>query len=355
MNITLYQKSHLRSLIKASFGRFNSMEIDLNAKASALKGVVNLEKTTEHKFSPKLKKLADEYAIDVFGNKKYAYWLYVYTMVQGDFKEGWIPENFSSKYVEPVIGLNSVSLYKTFTNTILQTELLPDIAYYIDGIFYRKNLSVISFTDLLKDIKDYEEVVLKGDNSYQGKAIWRYKSDEIQKDFFKKIGNCVIQKFVVQHHFFDEVISASLATMRIVTVRNLQGGIEFRASHVKFGRDNDQFVTLDNFFRIAIVDRLGTLDSFGYTYDWKRHSTHPDTNYDFANKSVPLFNEAVNTCISLHKRVPNFRIIGWDIAIDSDEKIMLLEWNAANPGIKFSEATFGPCFTGLDWEKLNVS
>jgi hypothetical protein len=49
--------------------------------------------------------------------------------------------------------------------------------------------------------------------------------------------------------------------------------------------------------------------------------------------------------------VPHFTIIGWDIAISDNDRIELLEWNANRPEIKLSEATIGPCFLGLGWEK----
>jgi hypothetical protein len=54
----------------------------------------------------------------------------------------------------------------------------------------------------------------------------------------------------------------------------------------------------------------------------------------------------------LHATVPHFTIVGWDIAIGSDDEIKLIEWNGCHCDIKFSEATTGPCFTGLNWESL---
>ena len=47
----------------------------------------------------------------------------------------------------------------------------------------------------------------------------------------------------------------------------------------------------------------------------------------------------------------HFTIIGWDIIVDDNEKIQIIEWNGEACDIKFSEATTGPCFLGLHWEK----
>jgi hypothetical protein len=44
--------------------------------------------------------------------------------------------------------------------------------------------------------------------------------------------------------------------------------------------------------------------------------------------------------------------VGWDLAVSKDGSIKIFEWNGGHCDIKFSEATVGPCFTGLNWESL---
>ncbi len=47
-----------------------------------------MEETNELKFTRSQKKRCDEYATEVLGAKKFAPWLYVYTVAQGQFHEG---------------------------------------------------------------------------------------------------------------------------------------------------------------------------------------------------------------------------------------------------------------------------
>jgi len=54
----------------------------------------------------------------------------------------------------------------------------------------------------------------------------------------------------------------------------------------------------------------------------------------------------------MHSVVPFMGCIGWDFAVDEKEEVKLIELNGINNGIKFSEATTGPSFIGLNWEKL---
>jgi hypothetical protein len=328
---------------------------DKGHEQEALTAVRTIEKFNCQSLSPRQKKLADEYAIQVFGQRVYAPWLYVYTLVSGgDFKEGWIPDNFFGKVVMPKLNkLRQVTKFKTFSNVVLKTESIPDIAYYIDGVIYNREFKAIDIAILREIIGDTSKTVfVKKDESGRGKGVVKLVLDDINEDTFKRIGDCVVQLAIQQHEFFDHIISSSAATVRITTVRNIDGKIESRASYLRLGRSNTAWIQSDNSVRVAIVDRNGELDRFGYTEDWRRWLSHPDSNFSFYKQRVPRFREAVEHCVKLHALVPHFAIIGWDITISSDDKIKLFEWNSDHCDIKFSEATTGPCFTGLNWERL---
>ena len=65
-----------------------------------------IQKTFESvtgKLNSKNKKLCKEYALDIFGDKKYAPWLMAYCAYSHQFKEGWIPDNYYGEYVVPAL------------------------------------------------------------------------------------------------------------------------------------------------------------------------------------------------------------------------------------------------------------
>ena len=320
----------------------------------ALKAISTIEKFNGTKLSPHHKRMADEYAIGVLGKQEYAPWLYVYTLVSGHFKEGWIPDNFFGLVRREVNnGLGELSVVKTLSKVVLRTDALPDIAYYIDGVFYDRDFTRIEIAALREIIaQTCSDVFIKKDGGGQGTGVKKLAATDIHENIFEQFGNCVIQSPIMQHRFFEKIISGSVATLRITTVKNRNRTFEMRASYLRFGRSDTAWVQSANSVKVAIVDGNGELDCFGYTQDWRRWSSHPDTNFVFSKQRIPRFKEAVETCIKLHASVPHFGIIGWDVAIGDDDTIKLIEWNAGHTGIKFSEATTGPCFTGLNWEKL---
>jgi hypothetical protein len=332
-----------------------SQRFDNAHRKQALKAVALIETFNSQKLSPHQKRLADDYAIQVFGKPKYAPWLYVYTLMSGTFKEGWIPDNFFGKVVVPKVNkeLRWVAKFKTFANVIFKTKALPDIAYYVDGLFYNTALSVIDIA-VLRDIigETYTDVFVKKDWSGRGRGVIKLSIKDIRENIFREIGNCVIQWPIRQHVFFEKIMPSSTATIRITTVKDLDGKIDFRASYLRVGRTDTPWVQSANCVRVAIIDRHGELDSVCYTEYWRRWLSHPDTKFIFSKQRIPRFNEAVEFCIKLHASVPHFTIVGWDIIISNKGEIQLIEWNGGHCGIKFSEATVGPSFTGLEWESL---
>ena len=103
-----------------------------------------IQQNNSQKLTENLQKIVDDYSIEVLGSKKFALWLYVYTLVKGEFREGWIPDNLFGRLVSPEINkiLRVVPGFKTFSNVVLETEVLPDLGCYIDGVFYIKNFSI---------------------------------------------------------------------------------------------------------------------------------------------------------------------------------------------------------------------
>lgn len=303
----------------------------------------------------KNKRLADEYAIDVFGGKEYAPWLYFFTLFSGEFKEGWIPPNYYSMYVLPDPSLTRVSMVKTFSKTIFQTDALSDIGYFLNGRFYKKGFVPISLGELQDMVKENNRaVIVKRDNSLRGMNNHILGPDQITLETFQNIGDCVIQDLIEEHAFFKDIVDGPAATIRILTARNLMGEIEFRASWLKLGRKDQREYRSNMVVRVPVIDSFGALSSFCYGGSFQRLSAHPDTEVGFENKVIPRFVDAVAFCVGLHTKIPHFPIVGWDVTIDHENEIRLFEWNAGapHPGIKTVQAAVGPCFSGLGWEDL---
>lgn len=328
---------------------------DLSHRRQALDALRIIERFNGVKLSARDRKAADAYAADVFGSRRYAPWLYVYTLVNGQFQEGWIPDNFFGRWVYPSVNtaLRVVTDYKSLSKVLLRTDALPDVGYRINGGFYDQALCPVEFDALRRQLcRSWEYLFIKSDVSSRGRGVKKVAAKDLDARHFESMGNCVIQSAITQHPFLDSIVPGSVATIRVTTVKDKQGEIGVRGSYLRLGRLDTAWVKSDNSVRVAIVDEDGGLDAFGYTQDWRQWKCHPDTGFVFAGKSIPKFREAAATCLCLHARVPHFAIIGWDVTVDLDSVVRLIEWNGGHCDIKFSEATTGPWFADMEWEKL---
>lgn len=321
----------------------------------ALTSLAEIEKE-KGKLSSQTKKIAHTYAVEVLGWKGYAPWLYVYAHLAGEFKEGWIPDNYYGKVVIPKIqgAYGKISFLNSLTNQLFNKEVSPDIAYYNNGLWFEKNFRPTA-TKNIRDIlfAETDRVVFKLDNSYQGRGVFQIVKEEFNRGFIEQKGNGVIQKYIQQHPFFNEFLTSAVATIRITTVVEIDNSISIRACYLRLGRFRDTHVKSKNHIRIPIDRNNGRLNDEGYLANWKTVDQHPDSKVAFLNKVIPNYKECVALVLRLHKKMPMVQCIGWDVVVDQNSKPMVMEWNGYSNDIKFSEATQGPCFTGLGWEEIH--
>jgi len=324
-----------------------------NSRAmKALKKVENYRGT----INPKFRKLSDEYAKEVLGNKMYAPWLYVYSAFQNDFKEGWIPDNYYNKEVVPKLnGYYGEIADRNFMIPFLFSEVETlDIAYFINGKFCTPKSKVLTH----KNVKDHlfeknDKIVYKLENSKRGKGVFVLDKNNFDPSVYlsNSFSNGVFQKFIQQHPFFSEFTDNSVATIRITTASDEKGNITAKAAYIRFGRNKDTHIMSNTAVSVPLNIKTGELCAKG-TMNWAEIDAHPDSKISFQQKVIPSFNACVDKAIQMHSVIPFMGCIGWDLTVDNLEQVQLIELNAINNGIKFSEATTGPCFKDLNWENL---
>ena len=303
----------------------------------------------------KLVRRANEYSREVLGSVRYAPWMHVYAAIRGEFREGWIPDNYYGLVVDSLKAGEAakVVIVKSFTNRILHTEALPDLAYVIDGIYYSRDLKPLRETDLVDLLFEQDQrVFFKGDNSYQGRSVVIMTRADFPRAGRERLVDGVFQAPIRQHEFFAAISARSTATLRITTARELDGAVAVKAAYLRVGRAADEIVRCRSHVRVAVDIQTGALNDVAYMHDWRRIDEHPDTQFHFAGHAIPHFSEAAELCRSLHASCPHMLCLGWDVCIDQENQTKIMEWNARYNDIKFSEATTGPCFRGLGWESL---
>ncbi len=305
--------------------------------------------------SRKLGVECDDYAIEILGDKKYAPWLYVYSAIAGQFKEGWIPDNFYGAQVVPEINghYGACASLKPLNTLFFNAGEFPDLGSYVNGLFLDRFYRVHSAKDFKEIIfSDCQHVIFKADKSLKGKEIYFFDSATFNAEDLEGLGNGVFQRYVNQHPLFHEYTPQSVATIRITTAIDSQGKTSARGCYLRLGAEHDTHVQSASSVSIPIDLVTGTLSDTGYMPSWTTTRLHPASRKEFTDVKIPKFGKCVDVVTSLHLKVPFVGCIGWDVTLDENGEVVVLEWNGGHNGIKFTEATQGPSFTDLGWEKF---
>ncbi len=300
---------------------------------------------------------AEGWARDVLGSDRFAPWLRSYVAWSGEFREGWIPNNFYRRIVLPAIQGRAQPLasFKTLARRIMRTDLMPDVAYLVDGNWLDiegRSIEPRHVADLV--YRDGPRVVAKADASAQGRGVTVFERGRDDIVRLTGTGDFVIQRFVRQAPFFDRFNPTNVATLRITTIKVGCESARLRSAYLRLGRSDTETILAAHNLRVPIVDDRGSLGEIGVAPDWERLSAHPDSGEAFAGAVIPAFDEARGACESLHDRLPHVTVIGWDVAIDAEGRAQVLEWNSFHPGIVFAEMATGPNFADLGWERLRA-
>ena len=141
-------------------------------------------------------------------------------------------------------------------------------------------------------------------------------------------GGFVVEELIHQHEFFASMNSDSLNTIRIhvFNSESYGGGIDVKWPYLRVGRKGSQIDNISSGgIEIVLDERTGEMlfaaDGKGVLY-----SEHPDTQVKFTGK-IPFWEELFTTAKNIAKSIPQLKIAGLDMALDSTNGWTLVEIN----------------------------
>ncbi|MDY0275971.1 MAG: sugar-transfer associated ATP-grasp domain-containing protein [Desulfomicrobium sp.] len=341
----LHRERYLSYLIRLK-NFLRSYLFNFRSNKQALGILKELEHDSGRKLSTQEKKEIDRYAQKKFGHKKYAPWLYVYSQA-GRGVEGYIPENYYFEVLLPKLKgfYGQAARYKPLNKKFFRSDAFPDIGSYINGLFLNSEFSIIP----LEEIQDYlfshhDKIIFKIDKSCQGKGIYVFDKKNFTIDKIIKLGNGVFQYFIEQHDFFNQFHGQSVGTIRVTTFCKKNGDIEILAGFFKFNYGKLDYVRSADAVYVPVDINSGALGSTGYFINWQKIEKHFGIGISFQGFIIPEWDKLVQTAKTLHQQVPFVRCIGWDMTVDKNNKVQVMEWNGYYNGIGFHEFTSGPIF-----------
>ena len=203
------------------------------------------------------------------------------------------------------------------------------LAYEMFKEYYRREqIEILSDEDLpvfLDYLTRHRTAIVKPLDSCGGNGVCRIDVAEGEEESaFRAIrakGGCVIEEMIRQAPEMAKFHPGSVNTIRVVTC-NRGGEISIVQTSVRMGM-GDSFV--DNGCLSSAVDtETGIITSMGR----KAHGNglyviHPDTGEQILGARIPKWDELLAFARKLPEKLPNQRIIGWDLALAEDGWMMI--------------------------------
>lgn len=195
--------------------------------------------------------------------------------------------------------------------------------------------------DLQKaSLEEFEEFVSKHDRFFVkpmagyfgiGARIEECSADCSVQELYKNLVSegCVAEELIRQNEAFEQFNSSSVNTLRVVTFVRADGTpVLMPGAAIRLGRKGHN---ADNFHHQGIGAQIdietGTVCTKGLDRDGKRYVCHPDSNAAIVGFQIPYWEEICSVVKKAALEVPSVRYVGWDVALTSDNKIILVEGN----------------------------
>lgn len=162
------------------------------------------------------------------------------------------------------------------------------------------------------------------------------------EEILKSMGrNYVVEKPVEENDNLSRLNPSSCNTLRVHTYRDVESGeIKYISSFLRIGRKGS-FVDNGGKGGICVsIDDNGRLvgDTAWTSKTWDKIS-HTDTGIPIDGYQIEQFDDIIKTACKAHQGIYHFDFIGWNIAVDKDNNVVIIEYNP-DPDMRLDQVWF---------------
>lgn len=226
------------------------------------------------------------------------------------------------------------------------------VAECCNGIYYLPELggAELSYKEVVKYLCNQNNCLIKpsvgtdggrGIRSFDTKDGLEMNSKMQVMDVLSQYGrNFCIERKVIENDNLQRLNPTSCNTLRVHTMRDRkEQRIRFLSSYVRIGKMGQ---VVDNMLSGGLGARIhddGCLRNAVSCYPYKTFDT-TESGVKIEGYRIEYFDKIVNSCLAAHSRLPMFDLMGWDVTVDKDGNVIIIEYNP-NPDIRIEQAIFG--------------
>lgn len=157
----------------------------------------------------------------------------------------------------------------------------------------------------------------------------------------------VIQRMLKQHPDIAAFNESSINTIRVVTYCDFEGCIKVLYALQRFGIKGEVVDNASSGGCFCGILKDGTYQRIGHRYG------HMET-FDIPSavpEKAPCFEKIKEITCSLHRLLSPFKMVAWDISVDPNEIVNVVEYNLS-PGHELCQQSLGPVFEKKDLDEI---
>ena len=282
------------------------------------------------------------------------YWHQYYYSRNGLYSEKYIP---TSIYVSSIIyRLNNYTKSLAYVDKGFYDTLFPDvnrpqtIIKNVNG-FYYDDKKPISKNEAISRCSNLKEAVIKPTVlGTWGQGVKLFHADNgfvtemnmsVDDLFTRYKRSFIIQSKLEQHPDLARLNPTSVNTIRVLSYRK-ENEVIILYAVIRIGRmgkvvDNETAGGI----KADINLQTGRIKGPAFGSPTEKNMPQTDSGAELDNYLIPSFPQVLDFVKDLHMRLPYFRLIGWDVSVDTDGNPVMIEWNKS---AELSQVAHGPAF-----------
>ena len=151
--------------------------------------------------------------------------------------------------------------------------------------------------------------------------------------YLEKRNNYFICQGISQCEYLNNLYDKTTNTIRFITLRDPETG-KFKVFFAVQRIGTKQTIPVDNGSRGGLVANIdletGMLSEAQSLHSLARYKVHPDSNNPIEGVTVPNWEAIKEQMLELAARFPNLNFVAWDILIDENDEVCVIEANKSS-------------------------
>ena len=267
------------------------------------------------------------------------------------FDTHFVPNDYYD-YAEHVLNLRWGAMFlqhKSALKYIIPSSHRPHtFLHKIDGHFVLDDNTEISLDEAKRILKEKHEFIRKialcsGGGHGVIRVCWDTETDpDALLDKLLKPDNLVFQDLIRQNSFLASFNPDSVNTFRLLTL-NINGKCTLLSAFFRMGAKGSYVDNLCAGGVLVGVSKDGDLHEFGVTKDYMKYYESP-TGEQFRGVKIPYWDKIRQEVLDFHRQIPYANLIGWDITMNQDNEVIVIEINLDGAELEAHQVFNGPVF-----------